>query len=1030
MAEVKPTSAAIKKYYADLAGYADHGAEHETAVRNAFFHLLEATCPAGWKWLPETSEKTGGHTIRPDATLEDQNYLPRGYWEAKDTRANLADEVEKKKARGYSLENTIFEDTRTAILYQNKRYVQTYDLTSPGQLALLLNDFYAYSAPIIVDFEKAVASFRDDVARLAGGFQKKVDEAHRTNAAFEAAYERFFALCQNSLNPNIARAAVDEMLIQHMFTERLLRTVFNQGDFTRRNVVAAEVEKVIDALISKNFDRKEFMGQLDRFYKAIEQAAETITDWPRKREFITGVYERFFQGYAVKLADTHGIVYTPAPIVNFMCASVQEVLKAEFGKELGDEDVFVVDPCVGTGSFVARLLELVPKRKLPRFYRQQLFANEVMLLPYYVAALTIEHTYHDLTKDYQPFEGLCFVDTLGLADAPQQQLGYMTEKNADRVERQLKAPITVVLGNPPYNVGQLNENDNNKNRYYKEIEKRIAATFARDSKATNKNQLSDAYVKFFRWSIDRLEGRDGVVAFVSNNGFLDGIAFDGFRKHLDDNFSTIYHFDFKGNARTSGERRRREAGNIFDDAIRVGVGISVLVRKGKKAGKVVVNYHAVDDYAKAPEKRRYLESFADVKAVPWQVLKPDARHSWLVPAHADKFEGYLPIGSKETKRGGKQEAVFVSFSNGVKTNRDEAVYDFDTGKLKDRVKRFIEDYNAEVDRWRRSDKKSAIDDFVNYVKVKWSESLKANLARGRYAEYADDKIRPSLYRLFVKEWFFFDALLNERRYQFPAILPTAATEAENRIICVSGIGSKKPFHCINTDIIPCLDLIEKTQCFPFYVYDEDGTNRRENITDWALAAFREKYAKETVALKTVGLSPLSKWDIFHYCYGLLHHAGYRATFGANLKRDLPRIPFAPEFRPFAKAGKELADLHVNYETVNPLELDWRETPGKALSYRVEKMKWLDDAKTELRINDTLTLAGVPKEAHAYKLGNRSALDWLVDQYQVKKDKATGEITSDPNRADDPEYIVNLIGRVARVSVETVRIVNALPKKAW
>jgi predicted helicase len=1030
MTEVKPTHAAIRRYHRELAEYADHGAVHETAVRAAFFNLLERTCPSGWKWIPETAEKVAGRTVRPDATLEDQNYLPRGYWEAKDTSVNLDAEVAKKIKRGYSLENTIFEDTREAILYQNGREVERYDLTSAAAVADLLNDFYGYAHPIIVDFEKAVAAFKDDVARLAAGFKKKIDEAHRDNPPFQKAFESFLALCRRSVNPNISRDAVDEMLIQHMFTERLLRTVFDQEDFVRRNVVAAEVEKVVAALVSRAFDRKEFMGRLDRFYVAVEEAAKTITDWPAKRNFITGVYEKFFQGYAVKVADTLGIVYTPAPLVDFMCASVNRVLQDEFGAELGDEEVVVIDPAAGTGSFVARLLEMVSKRRLGSFYRERLFANEVMLLPYYVAALNVEHTYRELAGRYEPFDGLCFVDTLGLMDEPQQQLAYMTEANAERVERQLAAPITVVLGNPPYNVGQLNENDNNKNRRYPAVEKRIRETYAKDSTATNKNALADAYVKFFRWATDRLGGRDGVVCLVSNNGFLDGVAFDGFRKNLQETFAKIYHFDFKGNARTSGERRRREGGNIFLDQIRVGVGVTVLVKKGGRCKTADIYYHVVGDYWKEPEKTAHVKSFADIKEVEWQRLKPDARFTWLVPPGQAVFEGFTPLGTKEAKRKTTKPdgVIFELYGRGVATCRDDVVYDYDARALRERVKEFITEYNTWVYRFRDADGKPTkrrelqrfVDNFVSYDKVKWSESLKANLVRGLTGKFDDVKVRSSLYRPFNKRWLYFDALLNERRYQFPAILPDAEAEAENRVICISGLGSNKPFHCISTDIIPCLDLIEKTQCFPFYIYDEDGSSRRENVTDWALAAFRNHYKDEKI----------TKWDIFYYCYGVLHHPKYRKGFAGCLKRELARVPFAPEFWPFAQAGRELADLHVGYEAVERLKLEWRETPGEPLSWRVEKMKWLDEEKATLRVNETLTLAGIPKEAHEYKLGNRSALDWLVDQYVVKRDPETHAVTSDPNRADDPEYIVRLIGQVAHVGVETVRIVKGLPKKAW
>ncbi len=1029
MSAVKTSQAAVRHYYETLERLRDQRLDNEGNLRGAFERLLLATVPRGWSWATERGETVQGRRVVPDGTLLDDYYQPRGHWEAKDPHDNLNAEVAAKIKRHYPLDNIIFEDTREAVLYQGGTKTARYDLGDARQLCNLLDDFYSFVLPKIENFEKAVEEFKGSVARLGAGLQKKVAEAHRDNPTFERAFERFFELCKNSLNPNLSRDAVDEMLIQHLLTERLLRTVFAHEDFRRRNVIAAEVEKVIDALVSQAFNRHEYLKSLDRFYVAIEGAAEGIADWETKQKFLDTVYERFFLGYSVKIADTHGIIYTPQPLVDFICASVERVLADEFGKALGDEEVVVIDPAAGTGSFVVNLLRRVDPRKRDDFYRHRLFANEVLLLPYYVCSLNVEHAYYELAGRYEPFEGMCLVDTLGLMDEPQQKLAYMTETNAARVLRQLEAPITVVIGNPPYNAKQLNENDNNKNRRYPAVEKRVRETYAAASTATNKNALADVYVKFFRWATDRLDGRDGVVCFVSNNGFFDGIAFDGFRKDLEDNFAAIYHFDFKGNARTSGERRRREGGNIFLDKIRVGVGITVLVKK-KGAGKTRIFYHAVDDYFKEHEKTAHLCSFADVSTVKWRRLKPDARHTWLTPAGADEFDTFVPLGTKETKRESvKPEGVlFGLYGRGVATCRDAVVYDYDATRLKERVKEFIEAYNVNVDRYKRAEKPTAkedlrrfIDNFVDYSRVKWSRDLKLDLKRGYYAEFKKEKIRLSLYRPFNKRFLFFDRILNEEVYLFPSFLPTPAQESENLVICMSGLGMQKSFYCIATNVIPEVQVIYNTQCFPFYVYDEDGTNRRENVTDWALEHFRSHYKDESI----------TKWDVFHYAYGLLHHPKYRKDFAGCLKRDLARVPLAPDFRAFARAGAELAALHVGYEDLEPLEMEFAWAPDKRASFRVEdKMRWQGSGKTTLRVNDALTLNGIPKEAHKYMLGNRSALDWLVNQYVVKRDKHSHEITSDPNRSDDPEYIVRLVGQVARVSVDTVRFVDGLPKKGW
>ena len=540
----------IDKYYADLADFARQNVLFEMGTRHAFHSLLaDAGKPHGWTLIAEQEKKVAGKTIRPDGTFKDEMNLVRGYWEAKDTADKLDAEIEKKRKAGYPLNNIIFEDNRTAVLYQNGQRILSVDMQAPDKLAELVLQFFRYVEPEIEEFEQAVTEFKERVPDLAEGLKKKIEQAHRGNPAFKQAFADFFELCQTSLNPNISQAAVDEMLIQHILTERLIRGIFDNPEFVRRNVIAAEVEKVMLAMTSHSFDRNTYLRDLDRFYVAIEHAARTMTDWSDKQYFLNTVYERFFQGYSVKLADTMGIVFTPQEIVDFMCASVAEVLDKEFGKKLWSDDVYIIDPCTGTGNFIVNLIRRVPKAKLEDVYKHRLFANEIMLLPYYIAALNIEHAYWEQTGKYEGFEGLCFVDTLDLAEHSQSQLGFMTAKNSERVSRQKRAPITVVIGNPPYNIGQLDENDNNKNRKYPVIDARIRDTFAKSSTATNKRALGDAYVKFFRWAIDRLEGRDGIVCFVSNNNFTDQIALDGFRMQLFEEFTTVYHMDLHGNVR-------------------------------------------------------------------------------------------------------------------------------------------------------------------------------------------------------------------------------------------------------------------------------------------------------------------------------------------------------------------------------------------------------------------------------------------------------------------------------------------------
>jgi predicted helicase len=1022
----KPNHKDVKRYHDELADYATQAVTHEGATSTAFQNLLAATCKkADWHLVPQLATKIRGRQVRPDGTLRDDFNLHRGYWEAKDTADKLDAEIRKKIALGYPLSNTIFEDTATAILFQNGAETEPrYDLAKAQDLCDLLNKFYSHTEPDIEGFEQAVDEFKARVPELAQAVDKKIKDAHKNNKAFQAAFETFFDLCRQSLNPNLSEAAVDEMLIQHLLTIRLFDTIFDNPDFVRRNVIAAEVEKVIDALTSKSFSRESFLKSLDRFYVAIESASRVLgEDFTEKQHFLNTVYERFFQGYSVDVADTHGIVYTPQEIVDFMCASVAEVLEKEFGKTLGSKDINILDPCTGTGNFIVNLVRRVPKRNLARVYQEQLFANEVMLLPYYIAALNIEHAFYELTGEYEAFEGLCFVDTLDLTEMKQQEFGFMTERNTERVERQKATPITVIIGNPPYNVGQINENDNNKNRKYAAVDKRIQQTFVKDSEATLNTKLYDAYVRFFRWAIDRLEGRDGIVCFVSNSGFIDQIAFDGVRMHLAEEFNHLYLLDLKGNVRKDSMRDRIPIGEmhtVFGLAAMVGISVNVFVRKSSSK-KCSINYFDVDWKSTRAEKFAMLRARASIGKIDWRKITPDSRHTWLVPENADAFEHFVELASKATKMGrAGANSIFCSYSLGVSTNRDIVAYNRDSQNLASTVEAFCDDYNAELSRFERKGKAKDLDTFLDYSKIKWSRNLKRSLRNFQNLTYDGSSIRTALYRPFSTRCLYFGEMVADEMGQFPVYFPTGDTEAENRVIACSHIGFRATaFSALVSDRIVDLHLCATTdghQCFPFYVYNDDGTNRRENITDWALQLFRDHYKDKKI----------TKWDVFYYVYGLLHHPGYRTKFADNLKRELPRIPLAPDFKAFAKAGKKLADLHLEYEELEPWPLKWLETDGVPLSYYVEKMRLSKD-KTQLKVNESLTLAKIPPEVFDYRLGNRSALDWVIDQYRISTDKRSG-ITSDPNNPDDPEYIVRLIGQVVRVSVETVKIVTAMPSE--
>jgi predicted helicase len=724
---LKASYKVVKDYYDALKGITTLHLFHEGAVSPAFATLLRyCGRQYGWTLAEKSPLKRGNRTLYPDGTLFDDFKIPHGYWEAKDTEDDLAQEVRKKFATGYPRDNILFQAPDRAILYQNGTQVLDEDITEPGRLIEVLKTFFGYQPPAFERWELAVEEFKAVIPELAAGVLKLIEQERSTNRRFIQAFDGFMALCREAINPNLSVQAVEEMLIQHLLTERIFLRVFNNPDFVERNIIAQEIEKVIQALIASYFSRQDFLKSLDRFYGALEATADTIGDYSQKQTFLNTVYEKFFQGFSVKVADTHGIVYTPQPIVDFMVRSVEDILQQEFGRSLSSQDVHILDPFVGTGNFLIRVMREIKKTALQYKYAHELHCNEAMLLPYYVASMNLEHEYYDLTGKYEPFEGICLVDTFELAE--DKQISLFTADNTQRVNRQKQSPIFVIISNPPYNAWQINENDNNKNRKYPAIDKRVSETYSADSTATNKSSLSDVYVKAIRWASDRIEKNgEGIVAFISNNSFINEIAFDGVRKHLEKDFSKIYHINLKGNARTSGERRKREAGNIFDDQIRVGVGISFFIKTRHKNESTEICIYSVDDYLKSKDKKELLDKSIDYRKIGLKRIIPNKNYVWFSEELKEGFDNFLPIGTKESKSGINEYAIFEIYSPGLQTNRDVWVYNFNREALKENIRSFIEVYNGEVNRWyNRSIRDVLLDDFVlsDSRKIKWSSRLK------------------------------------------------------------------------------------------------------------------------------------------------------------------------------------------------------------------------------------------------------------------------------------------------------------------
>lgn len=1009
-------SKAIGRYYKELKEYESKGAT-ELNLRPAFQNLLADV--ARRVNLTLMHEMTIRGRIRPDGVLVNDFNIRRGYWEAKGPKGNLEAEIEQKKRDGYPLDNALFENTRKAVLFQGGHRFD-FNMQVTSDVVAMLQRFLVYEKPETATFEQAVLDFKDQIPNIAKRLLELIDGEQQRNAKFIAAFNAFHDLCRTTLNQKISADEIKEMLIQHLLTERLFRTVFDNPDFVRKNAIAAEIEKVIQALTSRSFNRSEFLRSLDPFYGAIEAAAKGIETWSERQSFLNTVYERFFQGFAVQKADTLGIVYTPQEIVDFMVASVDEVLRHEFGKGLGlaTPGVKVLDPCVGTGNFIVNIIKYIASRSrsaLHEKYIHDLFCNEIALLPYYIASMNIEHEYYEKMNEYASFEGICFVDTLELAEGRQLPL-WVVEENTERIKQEKAANIMVVIGNPPYNVGQTRENDNNKNRKYPIVDQRIKDTYVKNSHATLRTQLYDAYVRFFRWAADRLQKSEGIVCLVTNNSFVDQIAFDGMRMNLLKDFTQIYHLDLHGNVRKNPKISGTKH-NVF--GIQVGVGITIAIRSATHTSRDIY-YYRLPEYWTKSEKLNWLKEQKTFNDIEWLRLIPDANHTWITEGLREDFSGFLTLGSKVAKNAQApvSQVIFKTYSAGINSGRDQTVYDFNRNSLNRRIQYFAEEYNAEIARWLNHSAPDDIDSFVRYDRIKWSRNLKRDLRLQHKLIFDPSKLKKAIYRPFSKYWLYFSDIAIDERGTNAFYFPTNSAEAENVIICVPGLGNRKEFGCLAANAIPSMDLaFEKIQSFPYYTYAEDGSNRRENITDWALQQFQEKYS-----------TGASKWDIFHYVYAILHHPQYRGRYAENLKRDLPHIPLLNRVEAYQTAvriGQALMELHINYEQQEPYPLTPHEDPSLPFGqlYIVEKMKLTPD-RSAVVVNKGLTLAGIPEACFRYRLGNRSALEWVIDQYQISKDARSG-IVSDPNNPDDSEYIVRLVKQVVTVSVKTMKLVDEL-----
>ena len=898
----------------------------------------------------------------------------------------------------------------------------------------------------------------------------------------KSAFTDFLAGLRQNLNPAISEADAIEMLSQHLITRPVFDALFANNAFTQHNPVSVAMQKMLDTLADQSLEKE--TASLDKFYSSVRERASGIDNAEGRQRILKELYDKFFRTAFPKLAERLGIVYTPIEVVDFIVHSVSDVLLREFGCAIGEKDVHIIDPFTGIGTFIVRLLQsgLIQPADLLRKYQHELHANEIVLLAYYIAAINIEETFHSLCRaasnnsgktaadpteaeGYIPFEGIVLTDTFQLSETKGEMEEKMFPENNRRVKRQKQSPIRVVIGNPPYSARQESANDANQNLKYPTIDEQIRSTYAARSVATNKNSLYNSYIRAVRWASERIQGR-GVVGFVTNGKFIDGSAMDGLRACLVDEFTSIYVFNLRGNAHTSGEARRMEKGNVFGEGTQDPVAITLLVKNPAKRGKCELYYHDIGDYLSREEKLGIISRFQSAngihRAKKWQRLQPNASHDWI-NQRDPAFGAFVSLGDKKDD---SAKTIFENYSRGVATSRDAWCYNFSKAALTANMGSMIAFYTEQAAGFAKvsvgklkTELPKLAEGFIDTdtKRISWSRGLIADLTRLTERTFRKEALRRDAYRPYCKQWAYFDKHLNDMVYQMPRLFPKAGLE--NMVICVPGIGNRKLFSTLITDSIPDLNWFDGgTQCFPLYLYEKDdekaeqteeekkkpkqfdliskqpegelvdGYRRRSAITDAILADFRKGYEPK-----------VTKEDIFYYVYGVLHSPEYRTRFASDLKKMLPRIPFTREtadFWRFSQAGHDLARWHLGYESVEPWPVA-EHTAALALDpakdFLVQKMtfgrkdKQVD--KTAIIYNSHLTLAGIPLEAYNYIVNDKSAIEWIMERYQVSVDKDSG-IRNDPNdwarEHGQPRYIVDLLKRVVRVSMETMKIVATLP----
>ena len=925
-----------------------------------------------------------------------------------------------------------------------------------------------------------------EVGLIAHKFIERISKLIQSGV-HKKAFNEYLKGLQRDLNPSVDAAQAIEMLAQHIITRPVFDALFADYQFVNNNTVSRSMQRMIDLLQEQAFEKDTEI--LDKFYKSVRMNVGGIDNLEGKQTIIKNLYEKFFKGAFPLTVEKLGIVYTPVECVDFIIRSVDDILKAEFNTSLTAQNVHILDPFVGTGTFITRLLQsgLIRPEDMERKYLNEIHCNEIVLLAYYIADVNIESVFHEITrrKTYLPYSGICLTDTFQLAEKKHNELfTEFFQDNSKRVKKQMATHVRVIVGNPPYSVGQKRANDNAKNLSYPDLEKRISETYAEATTDKGKTiqALYDSYIKAFRWASDRIPQNDGgIVAFISNGAWLDSFSGEGFRRCLEKEFTSIYVLNLRGNQRTSGELSRKEGGKIFGSGSRTPISITLLVKNPSKKGqKAVIHYHDIGDYLTREQKLKMVKDFRSISSrkLNWQVITPNEKADWINQRDG-VFDSLIPL-APEKKKETNVKSIFNIYSAGVMTNREFWVFNSSMCELKNNINRSIDFFNSERERYIQSLKSNPCVDVRDFIsadatRIKWDSALYADMKNEKKLTVDNSCFIQAIYRPYFKQNLYFNKDLNWSRCLQPLFFPNS--QYYNLVICINGTGTNKEFCTLISDCVFDRQTLANNQCFPLYWYEENKNPqaslfddaeanryiRRDGITDWILKEIRNRFG-ETKAI--------TKEHIFYYVYGLLHSKQYRERFADDLKKSLPRIPIVDnvqDFMAFYKAGKTLADLHLNYEqgintsateqgagTYSEMSAQAQSTLGVIVTgdidiwqnewteetyqyFAVEKMRFakvrdengkLIADKTRIIYNSHITIENIPLKAYEYIVNGKSAIEWIIERYAVTIDKAS-QIKNDPNawsrEHEQPRYILDLLLSVIMLSCQTVDIVNTLPK---